>query len=525
LDRKDILIIILVAVLVGPLILTGYTISQQTGIGGGGAGTIPDWVNEQGGGVEACSYLIYPESSNYYAKNQQPGSNRGRNQFSGTNPATVIQNALDSGTGGICLRRGTYTFTGFTGSGSTSYILTMGDNDWLIGEDREDTVLILSTNALPSQASFVEYNFIRNSDQANGNTNIQIRDLTIDGNGANQNSVESQVRLVLFAGVKDSLISNVVMKRAYGITLGFTRVTGAADAIPSLGSTQYNRGVIVEDSIFDTNYATPGGVNPDLGPMGGGIYDSIIRDIIVRNSVGAGTTLRYGRNMLYSGIIAYSNGIDGIRMEGGREITITDSVSHSNGGTGIYIVTPIGNGFNIIGNSAIANTADGIRVLDAHTEISITSNIARDNTGNGISFFNDEAKTVTYPLVADNLSLDNTGDDFLTNSFTTLSTGIFSNNIGRTGKWNFAGSMSFMRFWNNQGFVTENRGSTSVADGGTISHGLFATPTSVTCSTSVAGEFCSVTALAATTFTVAIRKHDGTAGTTQAIYWWAIYVP
>lgn len=63
----------------------------------------------------------------------------------------------------------------------------------------------------------------------------------------------------------------------------------------------------------------------------------------------------------------------------------------------------------------------------------------------------------------------------------------------------------------------------STADGGTITHGLITTPTSVRCSGSVANEFISVTAVAATTFTVAIKKHDSTAGTSQTVYWEAEY--
>lgn len=71
----------------------------------------------------------------------------------------------------------------------------------------------------------------------------------------------------------------------------------------------------------------------------------------------------------------------------------------------------------------------------------------------------------------------------------------------------------------NIGYVTESYGATSVADGGTISHGLAATPTVVIVTTSVADEYAAVTALAATNFTVALTKHDGSAGTTQTIYW------
>jgi hypothetical protein len=60
---------------------------------------------------------------------------------------------------------------------------------------------------------------------------------------------------------------------------------------------------------------------------------------------------------------------------------------------------------------------------------------------------------------------------------------------------------------------------TSISDGSTISHGLMTTPLWISVQSSVAGEFASVTARTTTTFTVALRKHDNTAGTTQGVYW------
>jgi len=69
-------------------------------------------------------------------------------------------------------------------------------------------------------------------------------------------------------------------------------------------------------------------------------------------------------------------------------------------------------------------------------------------------------------------------------------------------------------------FRIENKGvQAGATDGSTITHGLAKLPSGVIVTTSVAGEFASVTARAATTFTVAIKKHDGTPGTAQNIYW------
>jgi len=62
---------------------------------------------------------------------------------------------------------------------------------------------------------------------------------------------------------------------------------------------------------------------------------------------------------------------------------------------------------------------------------------------------------------------------------------------------------------------------TGVADADPIEHGFASAPPWVIAQASVANEFVSITAIGASTFTVAIKKHDGTAGTSQTIYWQA----
>lgn len=91
-------------------------------------------------------------------------------------------------------------------------------------------------------------------------------------------------------------------------------------------------------------------------------------------------------------------------------------------------------------------------------------------------------------------------------------------NIESTNRINNSGTVSVIH--NNPGYRTENEGAAaSVADGGTIAHNLVTTPSVVTANPSVAGQFVSITAKNSTTFTVAIKKHDNTVGTTQLIYW------
>ncbi len=65
---------------------------------------------------------------------------------------------------------------------------------------------------------------------------------------------------------------------------------------------------------------------------------------------------------------------------------------------------------------------------------------------------------------------------------------------------------------NNLGYVTHSYGAAaSVADGGTIAHGVTAIPTRANVTPSVAGEIVTVTSLDSTNVTVAIKKHIGTA--------------
>jgi len=75
-------------------------------------------------------------------------------------------------------------------------------------------------------------------------------------------------------------------------------------------------------------------------------------------------------------------------------------------------------------------------------------------------------------------------------------------------------------------FNGEGRGyvlasASTVSDGGSVVFPveLGVEPTSIIVQTSVPGEFASVTALSRDGFTVAIKTHEGSAGTTQTIYY------
>ncbi len=500
-DRKDLGLVLVAVLAVSPLFYTFATQPEITG--GGGGGTIPGWVFEQGGGVEACSYFIYQEGGTYYAKNQQPGTNRGKNQFSGTVSSTVIQNTVDSSSGPVCLGLGTFSLTARIRLKSNSGMIGMGFG-----------TILQATSTLGSAA-----NRAANSDQIldvpQGSNGVLIRDLMVDGAGF----AVTGIRFEAGAQTLNSTISHVLVAN-----------TGTFAGILVSG-----RGIIVENSIVR-------GVQQITSGATAGIYvTSIFSDgIVIRNNFVFSTTNGRGilvedqvKNVLIDGNYITSNGGNGIEVSGSAalpifNITTTNNFSARNtGANGInYQYT---RGGAISNNVVGSNDENGILVQQS-LNILISSNVAKNNdidnlaAGDGISIdgssdilivtnraFDDQASktqnagvrltsTVNNTLIAENDLRGNVGDGIVP-----------------------AGTSNIYRI--NLGYVTENWGATSVANGGTISHGLAGMPDTVQCTTSITAEFCSITGLGATVFTVTITKHDGTAGTTQTIYWYAVFIP
>ena len=72
------------------------------------------------------------------------------------------------------------------------------------------------------------------------------------------------------------------------------------------------------------------------------------------------------------------------------------------------------------------------------------------------------------------------------------------------------------------GDLADASGVAVVGDGGTIAHGLGATPTYVSLVGSIVGELVYPTALNTTNITVAIKTAAGAAGTSQRVTWEAV---
>jgi len=212
----------------------------------------------------------------------------------------------------------------------------------------------------------------------------------------------------------------------------------------------------------------------------------------------------------------------GIKVRGADALVSQNYVTITNGETGIYVV---GDRARIEENKVKQSVGirSGIGIRAESTDAIILGNHV-ENFAKGIRPHDHRAKIVSNTLYDNRLGVE-------LPPFSELGITLEDTHIGMNGfntnavaiSFNQTGTRTIIR--DNIGFVTENWGATSVADGGTISHGLAGTPDTVQCTTSITDEFCSVTALAATTFTVTITKHDGTAGTTQTIYWYAVFIP
>jgi hypothetical protein len=170
-----------------------------------------------------------------------------------------------------------------------------------------------------------------------------------------------------------------------------------------------------------------------------------------------------------------------------------------NGGDGIYIGgTP--NGLKIIGCHLHTN---GQTTDNLYSHIRVGDDSVIDINIVGCTF---HAKAAGYTNDAKYCISTEGGTGVRCNGF---ATNVAESGSSQTGYTNSIGQWM-------DGFAD---GATSVADGGTIAHGMTIAPTVVQVTPSVAGEMASVTAISATTITVALKTHAGAAGTTQTVYW------
>jgi hypothetical protein len=228
-------------------------------------------------------------------------------------------------------------------------------------------------------------------------------------------------------------------------------------------------------------------------------YNNFGMGIEVGNTTSVGSA---DQHLSITGNVCANNGTRGIGFLAWNErCTVAGNNCYGNGEDGISFggsATHESSYHTCVGNICSNNTRNGIYVVNTSNFIHVGQNVCRSNSGRGIHVVSAGAGNPTSNELIGNQAIGNTTAQI------TLGSGA-TNTIVK----------------NNTGYVDRNSGVVSVANGGTITHGVAATPTRYGATPTVSGEMVSVTAVSSTTLTVAIIKNDGTAGTTQSIAWWA----
>ena len=333
----------------------------------------------------------------------------------------------------------------------------------------------------------------------------------------------------VFSNCKDDAISfsgtfdecSALTEHPIGITISGCTITdcnrrNASDSVP--------HGIL----LFGAEYASITGVTIDKTLGGLAIFGISAARRTTHVSMSGCTIRRSGDTP--DSIVGVPT--SGIRIGYADDITIGDCGSFGSiGGNGIEVIDSnriaLSN-LSLSGNyycgASIANVMDGTInsclildngdtganpwgiLLDAGTAPSINWIISGNRIGNSVAGIPSYSTTHGIYMVASGIANSIVNN----NDFTGIPAGQAFGGVWGTG----------MIVHNNTGYVTRNyNAAPTINDGGTIAHGLAATPLRANVTASVAGEMASVTLLDATNITVAIKKHDGTGGTQQTIYW------
>lgn len=240
-------------------------------------------------------------------------------------------------------------------------------------------------------------------------------------------------------------------------------------------------------------------------------------------------------NILVDGCVAEENGGSGFALSMGQRMTLRESHSTHNGTNGLNIGEGGVDGVRVVGGEFAHNTQYGVQIgtpaYGPNRHITIDGVTVMQNT-RGINITAGAAHPHEDIVIKgcrigdqDNPDTQEWGFRIFAAAGAVVSGLALLDNIfgnATTAKVSIPASIaSTSRFRDNVGFVTRNAGRTSVADGGTIAHGLAMTPTKFGVSGSVAGQMVTASNATTTTITVAIKKADGTPGATQNVGWWA----
>jgi len=275
-------------------------------------------------------------------------------------------------------------------------------------------------------------------------------------------------------GTGGDLGQNVVIM---GNQIHLVNTVGNGDAI---NVSNYKNVTVANNSIYGTADAAINIIGEKLGRTIRTTDVAVVGNVIAEADGGAhplpevGINIENADRVSVTGNVVNSCQDHGIRVAGSTNVSVSGNVaSNSKSGSGILVI-----------ESGTGGTAS--------SQVALTGNTCVGNASFGIQI----SGAVARPLIVGNILRGNT-----------------------TGQLN-PGGASNATIADNTGYRTRNGGTASVADGGTIGHGLSAAPTRVVVSSRQANRIVSVTGVSATEITVAVKNHDGTAvEVAEGLYW------
>ena len=258
-------------------------------------------------------------------------------------------------------------------------------------------------------ASAAYSGIIRNSnhDVMDGNVNIIIAYLQVDGNKANQNFFCIGIDM---KGANDSMIIGCYVHDTYADNLGFWKSPKRCMAIGNLckaagpAGTGQN-GVFVEgedvahpaeDCVVANNICIDTGHN--------GVYLSIAERVTVTGNVCSnngdeGIQAYKSHNITIAGNVCYSNDDHGIFIRDSDEAVVSGNYVRGSGQHGIYVINS--SYCSVNGNSCRSNTYAGI-MLDSGVALTVNGNVSSYNGTHGIYVYRCQYSGITCNVCANN---------------------------------------------------------------------------------------------------------------------------
>ncbi len=530
----------------------------------------PSTVIEAGSNVDTASYIIFKDGNTIYTKNGMTG----KIEFQNTDASTVINDTLKNLTSGRTWKEKVVL--------KGNFLLTnrISISSYTIFEIQGKLTLANNTNFYMIESN---PNYGSDLGIGAGATDIEINGGILDANRAGQSTTKhtiamksvknlrvSNIKLLngtnwamAIARCQKVMIDNIYVESDAVIGLDGVHLIDCIDAkvdgvkgntgddLVSITNQRYDSNNITIDNIIGTSFtANVIAITNEETATAGKILSDIIVNNVVANAPSGDGIMIYSRaacilkNVVVNNVVLKSCAVKGIACEnnGGTlyGISISNFIITSAGINSIKLLTAsdimISNGYisnavetclvglNItnllVSNVSIKNSTPSVHGIYIPNGYKIAINNVHVESQSYAFWYGGDASTTINKLrmtgcyAKGSVSVELRGN---------IIDAIISNNDLKDSLFAIQSQQSFIpinvMLKNNIGYKTENKGSSSISDGGTISHNLVSAPTSVRISPSIAGEFASVTSISSTNFTVAIKKPDGSSGTTQTIYW------